>query len=115
MTSHIEFNPRVIEERMNAIRAELLTDSVCPYETLGSPKIEVNRDYIVRREAMKRAATRKLISNTIDVVICGAIALIMLAVIYLIAVATLPMVGGIACLIALSACIYCVCNSFSKS
>lgn len=67
-----------------------------------------------RREAMKRGATRKTIARAIDYIMLLAITLISLAVIWLVAINTLPLLGGIAVLVALAIIFRCVCNSFSK-
>lgn len=84
-------------------------------DTLGLHKNDVISIQQQRREAMKREATRKAIARSLDVIICSALAFIMMVTLYLIAIGSLPLLGGIAVLVALAACFACVCNSFSKS
>lgn len=82
---------------------------------LGSSKIEALRIKLERREAMKREATRRTIGKAIDISILVAFAVMSLAVIWLAAVGTLPVLGAIAVETAIFVMVKCVCNSFSKS
>lgn len=71
-------------------------------DTLGLRKNDVITIQQQRREAMKREAEAKLTADTIAAIICVSIVCCIVLVIYMIAVATLPMLGGIAAIAAMS-------------
>lgn len=107
MTSPIQFNQRVIDERMQAIRDEVNRE---PGFTLNESYSSIQQ----RREAMKREQTHRAITAGIDVIMLLLLALCALATIWLIAFGTLPLLGGCAVLAAIAVIACCICYSFSN-